>query len=293
MAQEKVSETFNIHVRDENGKSIKGTLTLSGHLHDLLSQRTKNNRPENTSDNNSILLTARTNMTSLSDLNSISDDTADYDSSGASMFVIAVVLLYGFSIVLLIASHVFIKRKAHHHDSDKIIDQYLDQAAVLRRENSREAFARLKMSLMPMIARSPSGRDMIAKRVKYTPFLLQYIPMTAISGSNVNAFHIAQTPTRDSVLPETTLNPIPEHVEPVAQEREYTTIEHHPDIHVDAQNDSDSAEPTSSISIPDLDPEQNLEYVDIGESVNNNTTTLDQGIDLVCDSNLNSKYRGQ
>ncbi len=101
---------------------------------------------------------------------------AEEDPKGATTYVIAVILIYGMSIMFLIASHVFIKKRSVK-ESETQISRYLEQAPDLREKSSRDNFRKLKKSLIPLIARSPAARELISHKDKYASYLLQYQPV--------------------------------------------------------------------------------------------------------------------
>ena len=68
------------------------------------------------------------------------------DPSGASYYVIAVVLVYGMSIVMLIASH--IKRKHAKLIEDRQIHKYLQEFQIVKEKSSRDSYKSLKTSIM-------------------------------------------------------------------------------------------------------------------------------------------------
>ncbi|XP_053395427.1 uncharacterized protein LOC128555816 [Mercenaria mercenaria] len=57
---------------------------------------------------------------------------ADYDNIGALYYVVAVVLIYGLSIVMMIASHI------RRNKQDGQLRSYLKEMAILRKKNRRE-----------------------------------------------------------------------------------------------------------------------------------------------------------
>ncbi|KAK2143523.1 hypothetical protein LSH36_834g01003 [Paralvinella palmiformis] len=176
----------NVRFSLRGGKTtiVKGTLSLNGSLGELiddsllLRRLAASIRTSNGSDVR-ILMSPETEQVTFSTRN-VTSGRNIYDPVGASTFVIAVVLVYGISIVFMISSHVFMKKKTSV-ESEKRIDSYLSSARRLRDESRRESFAKLKRSLMPVIAKSPSGRVLIEKRLKYTPYLLHYLPATGLS----------------------------------------------------------------------------------------------------------------
>ncbi|XP_045157533.2 uncharacterized protein LOC123523860 [Mercenaria mercenaria] len=56
----------------------------------------------------------------------------DYDNSGALYYVVAVVLIYGLSIIMMIASHI------RRNNQDGQLRSYLKDMAILRKKNRRE-----------------------------------------------------------------------------------------------------------------------------------------------------------
>ena len=78
----------------------------------------------------------------------------DYDPKGASAYAIVVIFVYGFSIVLLIASHIFLKKKEDKKDgeNEKEINKYLEQAPTLQRNSEKESFRKLKKSIIPLVS---------------------------------------------------------------------------------------------------------------------------------------------
>ena len=94
------------------------------------------------------------------------------DPRGASSYVVAVVLIYGLSIVFLIGSHVFIKKKEEsiHGDEGKLVDKYLQNSSKYREITNRETYKKLKTSIVPIVAQSPA-RDLISRRKSFLPFL--------------------------------------------------------------------------------------------------------------------------
>ena len=73
----------------------------------------------------------------------------DYDQVGASYYVIAVVLVYGMSIVMLIASH--IKRRHEKVLEDKQIDKYLQDFQIVKERHDRDTYKNLKKTIMAKI----------------------------------------------------------------------------------------------------------------------------------------------
>ncbi len=97
----------------------------------------------------------------------------DYDPEGASAYAVVVIFVYGFSIVLLIASHIFLKKKEDKKDgeSEKEIDKYLEQASALQRTSEKESFRRLKHSIIPLVSVSMmmGNTSMNSARLAGTP----------------------------------------------------------------------------------------------------------------------------
>ena len=71
------------------------------------------------------------------------------DESGAGYFVIAVVLVYGMSIVMLIASH--INRKHTKLVEDRQIHKYLQEFQIVKERSSQEAYKDLKRKIKEQI----------------------------------------------------------------------------------------------------------------------------------------------
>lgn len=86
------------------------------------------------------------------------DEEDEYDQVGASYYVIAVVLVYGMSIVLLIASH--IKRRHAKIVEDKQIDKYLQDFQIVRDKHDRDTYRNLKRTIMKKINYERSKKDM-------------------------------------------------------------------------------------------------------------------------------------
>ncbi len=68
------------------------------------------------------------------------------DAEGARYYVIAVILVYGMSIVMLIASH--IKRKHAKLIEDRQIHKYLQEFQIVKEKSSRDSYKHLKKSIM-------------------------------------------------------------------------------------------------------------------------------------------------
>ena len=78
-----------------------------------------------------------------------STKTELFDPLGASYYVIAVILVYGMSIVALIASH--IKRKKAKLVEDRQINKYLREFQTVQEESSRETYKNLKRRIKEQI----------------------------------------------------------------------------------------------------------------------------------------------
>ena len=80
-------------------------------------------------------------------ISELGEDT--YDNVGASYYVIAVVLVYGMSIVMLIASH--IKRRVDKVVEDKQIDRYLQDFQIVKERHARDSYKNLKRAIIKKI----------------------------------------------------------------------------------------------------------------------------------------------
>ena len=81
--------------------------------------------------------------------NSSTGGQKPYDQTGASYYVIAVVLVYGMSIVALIASH--INRRHAKITEDKQINKYLQDFQIIKEVHARDTYRDLKKSVMDKI----------------------------------------------------------------------------------------------------------------------------------------------
>ncbi len=81
--------------------------------------------------------------------NATGDNGQNYDNVGASYYVIAVVLVYGMSIVMLIASH--IKRRVDKVVEDKQIDKYLQDFQIVKERHARDSYRNLKRAIVKKI----------------------------------------------------------------------------------------------------------------------------------------------
>ena len=73
----------------------------------------------------------------------------EYDQNGASYYVIAVVLVYGMSIVMLIASH--IRRRHAKMQEDKQINKYLNDFQIVRDKQERDNYKALKTGIVKLL----------------------------------------------------------------------------------------------------------------------------------------------
>ena len=97
----------------------------------------------------------------------------DYDQAGASYYVIAVVLVYGMSIVMLIASH--IKRRQEKVVEDKQINKYLQDFQIVKERHARDSYKNLKRTIMKKINWDRS------KKPTYHTLQKSILPLLAIS----------------------------------------------------------------------------------------------------------------
>lgn len=70
-------------------------------------------------------------------------------------YVIAVVLVYGLSIVMLIASH--IKRRHDKSMEDRQIEKYIQAVPGLKEKSARDTYKNLKRSIAPIVAVALAG----------------------------------------------------------------------------------------------------------------------------------------
>src|SRR5688572_24939626 len=73
----------------------------------------------------------------------------------AGYYVIIVILVYGMSIVMLIASH--INRKHQKLLEDRQIDKYLKEFQVVKERSSRDSYRNLKKAIVAKLYRGASG----------------------------------------------------------------------------------------------------------------------------------------
>ncbi|KAK2159639.1 hypothetical protein LSH36_149g03000 [Paralvinella palmiformis] len=103
------------------------------------------------------------------------------DPTGASYYVIAVVLVYGMSIVMLIASH--IKRKHQKLIEDRQIDKYLREFQVVREKSSRDSYKNLKRSIMAKL--NMNTRNPTYKTLSHTILPMIAVGLPAISDEGI------------------------------------------------------------------------------------------------------------
>ena len=105
------------------------------------------------------------------------------DASGAGYFVIAVVLVYGMSIVMLIASH--INRKHGKIVEDRQIHKYLREFQIVKERSSQEAYKDLKRKIKEQIKwEKEHNRKQLTKTLSHA--LLPMIAVTMPTGSLTN-----------------------------------------------------------------------------------------------------------
>jgi hypothetical protein len=174
----------------------------------------------------------------------------EQDPRGASSYVIAVVLIYGLSIVFLIGSHVFIKKKEEsiHGEEGKLVDKYLQNSSKYREITNRETYKKLKTSIVPIVARSPA-RDLISRRKSFLPFLASAGILIADPGGLMSGL-------KEEPKPETK----PETSEPITGRKISTAVM---PIIGEEDEDEEGGSPPSETSI-DLD--QALRSVERGYS---------------------------
>ena len=102
------------------------------------------------------------------------NDTAWHaDPSGASTYIVIVLCVYGLSIVFLIASHTFIKKKEENFDKQmQSAKKYFQEAPDLREKDARETYKKLKHSVIPVVAQS-GARDLVSRRKSFMPILAE------------------------------------------------------------------------------------------------------------------------
>jgi hypothetical protein len=109
------------------------------------------------------------------------------DPVGASYYVIAVVLVYGMSIVALIASH--IKRKHGKLIEDKQINKYLREFQTVTEKQSRESYKNLKKRIKEQINWDKQTKTQVVLQHNLSQALL---PMIAV-GVSVPQLQAAQS----------------------------------------------------------------------------------------------------
>ena len=146
-------QSIRITLRGRHNITYTGTLILSQNW---------------TSDNLDHNVGGIDNETSLSD-----NGKNDYDQAGASYYVIAVVLVYGMSIVMLIASH--IKRRQEKLVEDKQINKYLQDFQIVKERHARDSYKNLKRTIMNKINWDRS------KKPTYHTLQKSILPLLAIT----------------------------------------------------------------------------------------------------------------
>ncbi len=104
-----------------------------------------------------VTLTGPNNKTLTGFLNftSLVNSEEEYNSQGAATFIVAVIMVYGLSIVLLIGSLAKknLKHKQEDHD-EKQTSLYLTQAPDLREKGARENYKNLKKKVITLVSQS-------------------------------------------------------------------------------------------------------------------------------------------
>ncbi|ELT96813.1 hypothetical protein CAPTEDRAFT_205145 [Capitella teleta] len=145
---------IQVELQGENNETFYGTLTLEA---TILSTANETGTLRNASDGDA------------------STDDLEADPVGASTYVIAVVLIYGLSIVFLIGSHVVLRGRENYRDVEKQIDKFLRQAPVVKEKNAKDNYKNLKHSIIPVVALS-SARDLVSRRKSFAAFLVGLHP---------------------------------------------------------------------------------------------------------------------
>ena len=149
---------FKLTLRNKNNHTIRGTFILYPAVRETSDDAVP--ADDFPGDNQTVPRTGSVHM------------RTDTDPWGASSFVVAVVLVYGLSIVFLIASHVFVKnRETDGHDQDRQINTFLQKAPQLKEKSFRESYRKLKTSMLPVIA-ATSAVDLISRRKSFAPYLI-------------------------------------------------------------------------------------------------------------------------
>ncbi|CAD5111882.1 DgyrCDS1145 [Dimorphilus gyrociliatus] len=98
-----------------------------------------------------------------------------YDQIGASSYVIAVVLVYGLSIVMLIASH--IKRRHDKAMEDRQIEKYIQAVPNLKEKSARDTYRNLKRSIVPIVAVALASSPTLPKGTRNKFANLTFTPL--------------------------------------------------------------------------------------------------------------------
>lgn len=96
-----------------------------------------------------------------------------YDQKGASIYVVAVVLVYGMSIVMLIASH--IKRRHTKVLEDKQIDKYLNEFQIIRDKQQRDNYKALKKCVIERLHWDRNMRRMTFENIQTSAYPLMIV----------------------------------------------------------------------------------------------------------------------
>ena len=107
----------------------------------------------------------------------------DYDQNGASYYVIAVVLVYGMSIVMLIASH--IRRRHAKMQEDKQINKYLHDFQIVKDKQERDNYKQLKKGIVNLLhSDRPPRKTHRNLRKSLIPLIAMGIPSTSVQDLN-------------------------------------------------------------------------------------------------------------
>lgn len=181
-----IIRAIQVELLGENNETFIGTLTIESHLVGVNSSIVNASQP-----------------------NKAGNEGLEPDPIGASTYVIAVVLIYGLSIVFLIGSHVVLRDRENHRDVEKQINKFLQQTPVIKEKYAKDNYKNLKHSIIPVVALS-SARDLVARRKSFAVFIngLHSTP----SGSRRNSQECKNSTTQSddqgassSISDETTL----------------------------------------------------------------------------------------
>ena len=109
-----------------------------------------------------------------------------YDEKGAGIYVIAVVMVYGMSIVMLIASH--IKRRHTKVLEDKQIDKYLNEFQIIRDKQARENYRNLKRTIIERLHWDKSLRRMTFENIQTSAYPLMILGMNTINNYYIETY---------------------------------------------------------------------------------------------------------